>query len=101
MNKPTLIPYILRSRADHYCKTMAQLAGVDPVAESRCRAVVTARTLVAYKLLLDGFTEHAVGATLGWDHSTINHYRNTAPAMLKAPGYDAERELWQSFNQAI
>lgn len=101
MNKPTLIPYILRKKAEHYTRTMEQVAGCDPLAESRTRPIVTARTFVAYRLLMEGFTEHAVGAILGNDHATINHYRRKAVTMLTAPGYDAERELWKKFNQAI
>ena len=101
MNKPVLIPYILRSKANVYCRAMEHLVGVNPVQESRRRPVVTARAFIAYRLLMEGFTEHAVGAVLGWDHSTINHYRQRAATMLSAPGYTAERELWTRFNETI
>ena len=101
MNKPDLIPYILRSKANVYCRAMAAAADLDPMEESRRRPVVTARAFIAYRLLMEGFTEHAVGAVLGWDHSTINHYRQRAAAMLSAPGYTAERELWTRFNETI
>ena len=98
MNKPVLIPYILRSKANYYCRVMEQAADLDPMEESRRRPVVTARAFIAYRLLLEGFSEHAVGSVLGWDHSTINHYRQRAATMLSAPGYTAERELWNKFN---
>lgn len=101
MNKPSIIPYILRKKAEHYTRTMARITGCDPLEESRGRQVVTARTFVSYRLLMEGFTEHAVGAILGNDHSTIHYYRKKAVAMLTAPGYDTERELWKSFNDAI
>lgn len=101
MNKPALIPYILRSKANTYCHAMAQAADLDPMEETRRRPVVTARAFIAYRLLLEGFTEHAVGAVLGWDHATINHYRRKAATMLSAPGYTAERELWHKFNETI
>lgn len=101
MNSPSLIPYTLRVRANRYCRAMERAIGVDPVKESRKREVVTARTFVAYRLLLEGFTEHAIGAVLGWDHSTINFYRRRAVTMLNAPGYDTEREIWKLFNEKI
>lgn len=101
MNKPTVISYILRKTAAYYCHKMQEVSGCDPAEESRRRPVVVARTFVAYRLLLQGFTEHAVGAALGWDHSTINVYRRRADEMLNTPGYDAERQLWDKFNQAI
>ena len=101
MNKPTLIPFILRNKANAYCRAMAHIAGCDPAEESRRREVVTARAFIAYRLLMEGFAEHSIGAVLGWDHSTINHYRKKAAAMLSAPGYDDERTLWMKFNQEI
>lgn len=101
MNRPTLIPYTLRVRANNYCALMKDLIGVDPAAESRIRPAVTARTFVAYRLLNEGFTEHAIGATLGWDHSTIHHYRRKMEAILHSPGFRTERELWYKFNEAI
>lgn len=101
MNTPNIIPYILRETAAHYCQQMREVSGYDPTEETRRRPVVVARTFVAYRLLLEGFTEHAVGAVLGWDHATINRYRRMADDMLNIPGYPAERELWDKFNQAI
>ena len=101
MNKPAPIPYTLRVRANNYCARMAEIIGYDPSAESRLRPVVTARAMVCYRLLLEGFTEHAIGATLGWDHSTIHHYRRKMEAILHSPGFSQERELWYKFNEAI
>lgn len=101
MNDPALIPYILRSKANTYCHAMEMAASCNPMEETRRRPVVTARAFIAYRLLLEGFTEHAVGAVLGWDHATINHYRRKAATMLSAPGYTAERELWHKFNETI
>lgn len=101
MNKPTIIPYILRKTAAYYCDKMREVSGVNPTDESHRRPVVVARTFVAYRLLRQGFSEHAVGAVLGWDHATINRYRRRGYEMLNIPGYDAERELWDKFNQAI
>lgn len=101
MNAPVLIPYILRTTATYLCGVMREVSGCDPAEESRRRPVVTARTFVAYRLMQQGFTEHAVGAVMGWDHSTVHHYRRKASTMLNSPGYDAERELWNKFNNSI
>lgn len=101
MNTPALIPYTLRVRANNYCVRMAEIIGYDPSAESRLRPVVTARAMVCYRLLLEGFTEHAIGATLGWDHSTINHYRKKMADILHLPGYGQERDIWKTFNDSI
>lgn len=80
---------------------MYRLTGTNPVAELRVRRVVTARVLVAYALMNDGYSEHEIGCVLGWDHSTINHYRKKMKTFMEAPGYDAERELWEEFMKAI
>lgn len=102
MNNDVLIPYILRTTAQHICRVMKEVSGHDPLDETRRRPVVIARTFVAYRLLLGGFSEHAVGKILGWDHSTVNHYRRRAAAFLTMPEYyQAENELWKKFNEAI
>lgn len=101
VNAPALIPYTLRSRANRYCAVIRRLSGFDPSEESRRRPVVTARAFVAYRLALEGFTEHAVGAVLGWDHATIHYYCRRADTMLHTPGYEAEQTLWTQFNDKI
>ena len=101
MNAAILLSDTFKRKARRYCETMRRLSGADPVDESRARVVVTARTFVAYRLLLDGHTEHSVGAVLGWDHSTINRYRKVARDMLKTPGYETEQKLWKQFNNEL
>ena len=85
----------------HLVDAMETVSGYDPVEESRKRIVVSCRMMVAYALLLEGWTEHDVGIALGWDHSTIHHYRNRFMEMLTTPGYDAEMEIWRKFKTAI
>lgn len=101
MNREEYISYWKRERADHLVDTMKELTGINPVEESRKRSVVSCRTMVANVLLLEGWTEHQIGAALGWDHSTINHYRKKFEAMMTTPGYDAEKEIWRKFKEAI
>ena len=90
-----------RERAEEICRKMEELSGFNPTAETRKRGVVTCRVMVSYVLLLEGWTEHQVGCVLGWDHSTINHYRRKFEDMMTQPGYEYERELWNKFKQAI
>ena len=51
------------------------IAGANPLASNRSRPVVLARTLLANALLLKGGTENSVGEEMGYDASTIHHYR--------------------------
>lgn len=99
MNEKNLTDPRLRERAQRLCAVMKEVSGHDPLDETRRRAVVMARMMVASALLAEGYTENAVGAVLGWDHSTIHHYRRRMKEMLTAPGYDAERNLWERFKQ--
>ena len=101
MNKNFIIPTALRRRAQQLCDTMQEISGYDPAEDSRKRPVVTARIFVCYVLLLEGWSEHRIGITVGWDHSTINYYRKRMVEILTLPGFDAERELWEQFKKAI
>ena len=101
MNNNAFIPPELRYKAKRFCDIMLEISGADPSQERKFRPVVMARVMVAYALLLDGYTENAIGNVLGWDHSTINHYRGKMNDILSSPGYEAERELWEKFRERI
>lgn len=101
MNREEYIDSNKRDRVSHLVETMEAVSGYNPVDESRRRIVVNCRAMVAYVLLLEGWTEHQVGQALGWDHSTIHHYRKKFVAMMTTPGYKAEREIWGKFKNAI
>lgn len=101
MNDDCLIPPVLRSRAHHLCDTMISLCGQDPAEDSRRRPVVIARVFVCRVLTLEGWTEHQTGRVLGWDHSTVHYYIRRFKDIMELPGYDAERDLWKQFKQAI
>lgn len=101
MNGMVLLPPRLRERAGRLCAVMKDMIGVDATEGTRKRPVVIARMIVACALLEEGYTETAVGTVLGWDHSTINHYRRRMKEMLTAPGYDAERGLRERFRKMI
>ena len=101
MNEKILMPPQLPERAESLRSTMLELSGADAMENSRFRPVVIARALVSYALLLDGYSETAVGTVLGKDHSTINHYRDVMNKILHSPGYEAERHLWYQFRQML
>lgn len=99
MNEKTLPNPRLRERAERLCAVMKEVSGHDPLDETRKRPVVMARMMVAGALLEEGYTENSVGGILGWDHSTIHHYRRRMGEILTAPGYDAERAVWNKFKE--
>lgn len=101
MNKPIIIPPSLSERARHLCEIMYEVSGIDAMAKTRKRPVVMARVMVVNALLSEGHSENSVGVTLGFDHSTINHYRKKLDDILTLRCYDAEREIWKKFNEKI
>ena len=101
MNRKTFIPYVMRQQADRLCRIMKGLCGRDPCEETRERPVVMARVMVSHVLMVYGYSEHQIGTVLGWDHSTINHYRKKIDDIKRLPGYEAERELLEKFMKKI
>lgn len=97
MNERIPVSSQLFDRARQLCREMRELTGYDPAEESRRRWVATGRAMVAFRLLMEGWTEHAVGNALGVDHSTINHYRKKVPGWLETHGYEQEQEIWTKF----
>lgn len=97
MNERIPVSSQLFDRARKLCREMHNLTGYDPAEETRKRWVATGRAMVAFRLLMEGWTEHAVGNALGVDHSTINHYRKKVPGWLATPGYKQEQEIWTEF----
>lgn len=69
---------------------------------SRISSFVWARTMVAYELYLEGFTETEIGGMLQKDHSTINHLKQKMEDALKYPNifYDINA-IWKQFKDKI
>lgn len=97
MNNDVRIPRALFQRAQDYCNRITDLLA-DPNKESRKRDVVTARMMVAGRLLREGYSEHQIGKVLGIDHSSVNHYRKRLAEILTTKGYEDEQEIWKQFN---
>lgn len=68
---------------------------------SRTPRAVWTRAMVAYQLLLEGYTQQECGAILGKDHSTINHYKNKVTSALCTAGYADIQYLWKQFQNSI
>lgn len=101
MNEGQLISYALRTRCNLYCTQARKLTGGDPSEKSRRWVVVYSRMMVAYRLLLEGWSQTRIGALLGVDHATASHYRRRMADILSSPGYGPEQELWKQFNETI
>ena len=77
------------------------IAGADPMRCNRSRPVVLARTLLANALLLQGGTENSVGEEMGYDASTIHHYRQL---LRDAQNYGTDPYLlrdWQKLKNTL
>lgn len=96
-----MIPPRYRERAKHLRGVMRDLSGVDVKNPSRKRIYVVPRAMIAHVLIREGCTTLQVGALLGKNHATITHYKDLMADFLSSPGYEAERELWTKFKNAI
>ena len=96
-----LIPQKYRDLAEKLRQVMLELTGVDACKQTRARAVVVPRAMVAWILVSEGCTTFQAGALLGKNHATISHYKDLMADFLSSPGYDAERELWTKFQERI
>ncbi len=88
-------------RANHLCRVMKEVSGVDIKNPHRDRLHVVSRAMVATTLLEEGMTTIQVGQILGKNHATISHYKGLMEVFLSSPGYDAEMELWEKYKKLI
>lgn len=80
---------------------MRKISGVDVANPSQKRMYVVPRAMVARVLVEEGCTTLQAGALLGKNHATISHYKDLMADFQSSPGYEAERELWTKFMNAI
>ena len=81
---------------EHYAQIVESVTGHSPLAESRARPIVEARIVLASLLLDRGMTECEAGRAIGWDHSTIHHYREI---MRDAKQYGTRPQMVASYRQ--
>ena len=87
---------------DKYSDIMYRLTGVDALENSRQREVVWARNMVAYQMVLDGFTQELIASCIGRDRCTIVHCVKSVEAMMNSPQqYWRENEIWNKFRDKL
>ena len=73
------------------------LDGYDP--SSRRAQFCMVRFAVALKLSEEGWSEYAIGRTMGREHSTVHHMKVRMRDMLSLPGqYPEAAEIWRTLN---
>lgn len=94
---PILISESLRQKYKDYCSFMQEITGEDPEKKTRIRIYVTMRSMIAYRLSIEGSPLLHIGYVMDKEHSTIRHYINKVIDFFTYPGFDSERELWDKF----
>ena len=94
---PILISESLQQKYKDYCSFMQEITGEDPEKKSRIRIYVTMRSMIAYRLSIEGSPLLHIGYVMDKEHSTIRYYINKVIDFFTYPGFDSERELWNKF----
>ena len=94
---PILISESLQQKYKDYCSFMQEITGEDPEKKSRIRIYVTMRSMIAYRLSIEGSPLLHIGYVMDKEHSTIRYYINKVLDFFTYPGFDSERELWNKF----
>lgn len=94
---PILISESLQQKYKDYCSFMQEITGEDPEKKTRIRIYVTMRSMIAYRLSIEGSPLLHIGYVMDKEHSTIRHYINKVIDFFTYPGFDSERELWDKF----
>lgn len=68
---------------DYLAALVESVTGYAPLTPRRLRPVVEARALLACALLAQGRTLTETAALIGWEHTTIMHYRTMLDDALK------------------
>jgi len=81
---------------------MNSIAGVDIHEDSRRRDVVWCRNMVAYQMVLDGFTQELIASCIGRDRCTVVHCVKSMETMLDSPHqFWRENEIWNKFRDKL
>lgn len=85
-----------------YSGILSALVGRDIMVKSRERNVVSARYILFYQLIKDGYSQEKIGKNCGFDHSTVLHGKRQVENMLRFPSmYPIEMVILQNFNKLI
>lgn len=77
------------------------IAGADPLKNSRARPVVIARTLLVNVLFEEGYSEHAVGDMIGFSRDTIHHYRRLMQDARKYNNDAVMMKKWDELHKVL
>lgn len=82
---------------------MAEILGVDYISYvSRIPSHVWARTMVAYQMILEGYTTTEIGHQMEKDHSSVIHMRKKMQDALSLPwAYKDIIPIWNEFQKRI
>lgn len=91
------------SRGAELLGEMAAVMGGDEISiKSREASQVWARTMVAYQMLLEGYTTVEVGEQLRKKHSSVIHMRTKMEDAISMPQFFGDvLEVWQKFQRRI
>lgn len=70
--------------------------------DSRAKADVWARTMVAYQMILEGYTTLEIGVQMGKDHSSVTWMKKKMQDVFDMPvAYRDILEIWDKFQERI
>lgn len=89
-------------RAEFLLDTISGLIGHPVSLLDRRPMDVWARTMVAYQMILEGYTTPEIGRQMRKDHSTVIHYKWKMKDALDLPqAYRDILPLWNDFKETI
>ena len=87
---------------DQYMSVINGLCETDISANTRNREAVWGRNMIAMQMLLDGFVQEEISASLGRCRSSIVHCLDSVVNMLDNPSqYPREYEIWTRFREIV
>ena len=95
-------PATPRTRFDELVAVIETVGGGPLDLKSRDSVAVWRRAVVAYQLILEGYSESQVGRLLQKDHSTVHHMKRNMENAIAMPGmYRDVIWIWNKFKELI
>lgn len=81
---------------------VCDIMGYDEMPKDKGTMSVLARSLIAYQMYMEGFSEPYIGTIINRHHSTIHHLKERVKDMLRMPTfYPVEVGIWNEFKKRI
>lgn len=88
--------------AEAIINVMNDIVGEDIRQRCRRSILVWARSMVAYRLMMNGLKQQEAADLLGLNRTTMVYCRNQVQRMLDYPKlYIQELRMWKKFNEAL